>query len=363
MKSLRLFSLYIGLNYLKWFMVILLAMLGIIYVFDAIELLRRSASRPEMTFGVVLTMAALNLQDTGQKIMPFISLFAGMLTLWRLTRTQELIIVRAVGVSVWQFLRPMVFVTLGLSLFYLFAINPVGALMKKSYRELEERYLDRGMFLDLSASGLWLRQKNDNMSFLIHAEQVSPDPLTIKPMIAFIFSPKGNYMGRIDAPQAVLEKNAWKIAEGWVNWKGKPPQKITRYSLPTELTMDKIQESMAPPGTVSFWELPGFIAALEATGFPGIRHRMMYYALLAQPLFLVAMLLFAACFSMRMARRGGVMSAILAGLFVGGFAYGFNDVVTTLGNGQSLPALLAAFAVPVIALSGAVTALLHLEDG
>jgi lipopolysaccharide export LptBFGC system permease protein LptF len=66
---------------------------------------------------------------------------------------------------------------------------------------------------------------------------------------------------------------------------------------------------------------------------------------------------------MRMARRGGVMSAILTGLFVGAFAYGFNDVVTTLGNGQSLPTLLAAFAVPVIALSGAVTALLHLEDG
>jgi lipopolysaccharide export system permease protein len=90
---------------------------------------------------------------------------------------------------------------------------------------------------------------------------------------------------------------------------------------------------------------------------------MLFESLLAQPIFLFAMVLFAACFSLRMARRGGAFFAALSGIAVGSFAFGFNDVVFTLGINQSLPTLLAAFAVPVIAMSAGATALLHLEDG
>lgn len=360
---MKILSFYIGKQYLKWFFVILLGILSVVFVFDCIELLRRTSAKPEVTYGIVLLMAFLNLPDVGQKILPFIALFASMLTLWKLTRTQELIIVRAIGVSVWQFLNPLLICTLALSAFYLCAINPLGAIMKKSYKELEERYIDRSALLDLSSAGLWLRQKSADSNLLLHADSVTLDPLTIKPVIAFIFDAQDNYQGRIDAEQAVLQKGKWLISNGWLNKKDSSPQKLQSYELPTDLTMQKIKESMASPNTVSFWELPSFIEALEATGFPGTLHRMLYYSLLAQPIFLCAMVFFAACFSLGMARQGGAFITALGGLCVGSFAFGFNDVVYTLGSNQSLPTLLAAFAVPLIALSAGTTALLHLEDG
>ncbi len=360
---MNILPVYIGQQYLKWFSVILAGLLGIVFIFDTIELIRRTSSRPDVTYDIVLLMAFLNLPDIGQKILPFIALFSAMLTLWRLTRTQELIIVRAIGVSVWEFLLPLLICTLGLSVVYLSIINPLGSLMKKSYKELEQRYIDRSALLDLSSAGLWLRQQNPDGNFLLHADKVTLAPLTIKPLIAFIYDGQDHYLGRLDAEQAVLEQGYWNIRDGWFNWKNQPPQKLTTYRLPTELTVEKIQESMASPNTISFWELPGFITSLEATGFPGTRHRMLYYSLVAQPLFLCAMVFFAACFSLGMARQGGAFITALAGLCVGSFAFGFNDVVYTLGANQSLPTLLAAFAVPLIALSAGATALLHLEDG
>lgn len=360
---MHILPVYIAKHYLKWFLIILVGLLSIVFVFDAIELIRRTSAKPDITYGIVLTMAFLNLPEIGQKILPFIALFAAMLTLWRLTRTQELIIVRAIGVSVWQFLFPVIICTIFLSIFYITIVNPLGSLMKKSYQELEERYIDRSALLDLSSAGLWLRQKNSDGIFLLHADTVTLDPLTIRPLITFIYDNENNYLGRIDAEQAILEKGRWKISNGWLNWRGKSPQKLSSYELPTELTIEKIQESMASPNTISFWELPGFITSLEATGFPGTKHRMLYYSLLAQPVFLCAMVFFAACFSLGMARQGGAFMTALGGLCVGSFAFGFNDVIYTLGANQSLPALLAAFAVPLIALSTAATALLHLEDG
>jgi lipopolysaccharide export system permease protein len=295
--------------------------------------------------------------------MPFITLFAAMLTLAALTRNQELIIVRAVGVSVWQFLLPIIMTTFGVGLLYLALINPLGALMKKSYQDMEAKYIERNVLMDVSSSGLWLRQNNADQNYLLHADSVTPSPFTLKPLIAFVYDKQGKYKGRIDAREAVLENNQWMISDAWMNMKDRAPEKIAATSIPTQLSMEKIQESMAPPSTVSFWELPSFIAALESTGFPGTHHRMQFFSLLAQPLFLCAMVLCAACFSMGMVRRGGVLSAALAGIVAGSIAFGFNDVIVTLGINQSLPVWVAAFAAPLITLSAGAATLFHLEDG
>ena len=42
-----------------------------------------------------------------------------------------------------------------------------------------------------------------------------------------------------------------------------PPRTI---SLPTDLTVARVQESFASPDTLSVWELPGFIALLDRSG-------------------------------------------------------------------------------------------------
>lgn len=359
---MRTLPFYISRHYLMAFLLILSSLLGIVFIFDVIELLRRTAVK-DVDIGVIFLMGVLHLPDIGQKILPFIALFAAMLTLWRLTRSQELIVVRATGVSVWQFLTPMLVTTLALGLFYLFAINPLGALMKRAYGELENKYIDNSAILDLSSSGLWLRQKDGERRFLLHADTVSVNPFTIKPLIAFIYDKNDQYLGRIDANSAVLQDKQWIIPEGWMNWKDKPAQKIGQTAIPTNLSLHKIQESMAAPGSVSFWELPHFISALEATGFPGLTHRMMYHELIVQPFFLCAMVVCAACFSLGMARRGTAFLSALAGLFAGSFAFGSNDMVLTLGTNQALPTWLAATAVPLITASVAMAALFHLEDG
>jgi lipopolysaccharide export system permease protein len=359
---MRTLPLYICRHFLFSFLVILAGVLAVIFVFDVIELLRRTSWR-DVGYGVVLLMSLLHLPDITQKVLPFITLFAAMLTMWKLTRSQELIIVRATGVSVWQFLTPMLITTLILGLFYLFCINPLGALMKRSYRELEDKYLQSSSLMDLSSSGLWLRQRDATHNLLLHADTVSLEPFTIKPLIAFMYDQQGQYIGRLDADSATLQNNEWVTSPGWMNWKDRPPERTGPMAIPTQLSLTKIQESMSAPGSVSFWEMPGFIAALEATGFPGIQHRMLYHGLIVMPLFLCAMVITAACFSLGMARRGGALISAMAGLFVGSFAFGFNDVVQALGTTQALPTWLAAAAVPLITASAGMSALFHLEDG
>ena len=356
-------SRYLGRQYLLWFLVFLGGLSGIIFLFEIAELLRRAADLPEATFGVILQMGCYKLPDTIEKILPFVVLFSGMFTFWRLTRSQELVIARAAGVSAWQFLAPALLITLLFGWFNVTLLNPVGAAMNARYKDMEAHYLNRTTSLELTGAGLWLRQKEGDLHYLLHADHVDVNPMTLVPVIAFIYDEHDRYLGRIDAPKAVLSENYWTMENAWFNWKDQAPEHQDLFRLNTTLTLDKIQESMAPPNTISFWKLPEFIQALRAIGLPPARHELQFQMLLAEPWLLCAMIFFAAAFSLRLGRFGGILNAMMAGIFTGSFIFAMNNVVTALGANQTLPVALAAWAMPLMALAGGNAALLYLEEG
>src|SRR5579871_5160611 len=91
-------SLYITRQFAGAVVGMLLALSGLVALFDFIELLRRSISKPNATFGLVSEIAALRLPYVAMQVLPFAVLLGGMLCFWRLTRSSELVIARASGV-------------------------------------------------------------------------------------------------------------------------------------------------------------------------------------------------------------------------------------------------------------------------
>jgi lipopolysaccharide export system permease protein len=358
---------YLARQYLLWFVVFLAGLSGIIFLFELAELFRRAADASGATFGVIFRMGIYKLPNTIDKVLPFVVLFSGMFTFWRMTRSQELIIARSSGVSAWQFLAPAFCVTFLFSLLNITILNAAGAAMNVEYKKLEARYLSRSASLELTGAGLWLRQTekgpDGEKRYLLHADHVDMDPLTLTPLIAFIFDGNDKYLGRIDAPSATLENAYWKIDNAWFNFQDEPSKFVDHYKLHTSLTLEKIQESMAPPTSVSIWELPKFIQALHMIGLPSTRHEIQFHVLLAQPFLLCAMVFFAATFSLRLNRRGGIVRAVLAGLFTGSAIFSLNNVVIALGANQTLPVVLAAWAIPLATFIAGNAALLYLEDG
>ena len=117
-------SVYIGRQFTLWFASVFLAFLGIILLFDFVELMRRASSKPDATPSVVMDMALLKLPQMAQEALPFVILLCSMVTFWRLTRSNELVVVLGAGVSVWQFLRPALVIALLVGVFKLAGVNP-----------------------------------------------------------------------------------------------------------------------------------------------------------------------------------------------------------------------------------------------
>lgn len=362
----RTLSIYIGRQFLIWVAVMFASIVSVIVLIDAVELLRRGSSRPEATMAVISSMTLLRAPFLAQEALPFAILFGGIFTFLRLTRTHELVVVRAAGVSVWQFLLPALVVAISLGTVNVTVVNPMSALMLSQYEALEGRYLTgRSSLLAVASSGIWLRQASEDGSrhAVIHAERVKPDTLRLERVIVFEFAGDDRFTGRIDAESAQLVQGYWEFSNAWVTAPDQPGVFEDSHSLPTDLTADKIQESFASPDTVSFWELPRFITVLEETGFSPKAHRLQLHKLLAEPLLLAAMVLIAATVSLRLTRRGGILILAATGVLAGFFLFLLTNVVHALGLGANVPVALSAWTPAVVSLMAGVAMLLHQEDG
>ena len=359
-------SVYIGRHFLVRFLALLVILLLMILLLDTIELLRRSASLPHVTFPMVLEMAALKLPHMGQQAFPFAVLFGGMAAFWRLTRDSELVVTRAAGVSAWQFLMPVLLIALFMGVVKIALVNPLASAMLSRYERLEStRLKGQRSFLAISDSGLWLRQATDIGQSVVHAKRVLQQgrEVELQTVVVFSYAGKDRFDYRIDADSARLEKGFWHLRNARVLRPDRLPEFENEYWLATDLTLGKIQDSFAPPETMSFWNLPGFIDTLEKAGFSAIRHRLHWHALLAAPLMMCAMVLIAATFTLRQARRGGTVFIIAGGVLSGFVVYFFSDVVFALGLSDNIPIVLAAWTPAVVATLLGLSMLLHLEDG
>jgi lipopolysaccharide export system permease protein len=363
-------SLYIARVFSAAVLGMLLALSGLVALFDFIELLRRSSTKPDATFGLMTEIAALRLPYEAMQILPFAALLGGILAFWRLTRSSELIVARAAGVSAWEFLTAPVLCAVLMGAFATAAVSPLSSMMLARAELLDNTYLRTGGGpLALAGGQLWLRQSDHDLTpggvAIIHAlgVQLVGKTLTAKNVSVYRLDKADKLLTRIEATQATLGANAWVLDDARTIRPDQLPDAPRTLHLPTDLTVSRVQESFASPDTLSVWALPGFIALLERSGFSSIRHRLHFASLLALPLLAGTMALVSAGFSMRQTRRGGVARMIGSGVAAGFALFVISKVAEEFGDSGALPVELAAWAPAAAGLMLAVALLLHVEDG
>lgn len=357
-------SRYFGLQILAGVGAVTALFMALIFLGDLVELMRRSSGIAGVGFSTLILMGAFQLPALLERALPFSVLFGALWSYIRLGRNHELVVVRASGVSVWQFLVPGIALALLAGIIVVTTYNPISASFTARFEQLEAKYLRGGdSLLAVSPSGLWLRQSDARGQSVIHALRTSNQGMELQDVIFFLYEGSDKFVGRIDAEQAILRDGYWEISNATRTAPNMPPHFVASEQLATTLTRERIQDSFASPETLSFWDLPEFIDVLEAAGFSAVRHRLHWHSLLAMPLLLCAMILIAATFAFRASTRSGIAMTVLGTLTTGFILYFLTDLALALGRAGSLPVLLSAWTPAGISILLGVSLMLHLEDG
>ena len=369
-------ALYVARRFLGACLAMLAGLTLLVALFDFIELLRRAATRPDAGFALVAQIAGLRLPFVAMQLLPFAVLLGGLLAFWRLSRSSELVVARAAGVSAWGFLSGPVAVALCFGLLGAFGVSPLSSAMLARAERLDHAYLRNASGLTALAGGrLWLRQADRGLEpggqAILSGRPVSDRRTAAAAAAGFAMTDVSLWrlsagdrpLARVEAPRARLLPGQWVLEDAVVFNADRSAGPRQAVLFPTELTPDRIETSFASPDTLSFWALPGFIEVLEAAGFSAVRHRLHFQSLLSLPVLAAAMALLAAGFSMRSARRGGVARMIAAGIAAGFALFVLDRIAGEFGEAGTLPVALAAWAPTAVGLLIALALLLHLEEG
>lgn len=360
---------YFAKRFFKVFFVTLLIFLAFLILIDLVEQMRRFGSK-DIGFPKIFQLTLLNAPRALYRILPLVMILSSVSLFLALARSSELVVTRAAGRSVLVTLISPVLVAALIGLGSVSVFNPMVAATTKRFNTLEEQYLNEDeSTVSIGREGLWLRQGDENGQTVIHAQNAD-DRMTNLYKVDFVqYDTEGHPHTRVVAEAASLSESGWILtnAKSWpLNVDGNP-EALARLNpvltIATSLTEERIRESFSAPSVISIWDLNRYIAQLEEAGFSTRRHHVWMQMELARPLFLVAMVLVGAGFTMRHSRFGKTGVAVLAAVLLGFGLYYIRNFAQILGENGQLPTIVAAWTPPIASILLAFGLLLHMEDG
>ncbi len=208
----------------------------------------------------------------------------------------------------------------------------------------------------------WIRQKTDEGDTIIGARAILNQGLELADAVFFRFDENDEISQRLDAKRAFLRDGFWELVDV-TELRGTSEKTIPSVRIRTNLRPEIVQERLARPETIPFFQLPAKIDIARSFGLRANAFAMQFHSLVALPPLLVAMTLIAATVSMRFARMGQSATMILGGIVAGFLLYVVSVLVKAFGTAGFVPPIIAAWFPVIVAMFFGVTFLLHKEDG
>jgi lipopolysaccharide export system permease protein len=298
-----------------------------------------------------------------QQVVPFIALFAAMSTLFLLNRKYELVVARAAGVSAWQFLLPLALGALLVGLAMVFVVNPLSARGFAKAEEIEAEWRAQNTASVSTRAAPWLKQRTAEGESIIGGKRTLRNGTVLIDATVIRFDPAGNVVDRIDAKRAELRSGFWAFAGATITARSRAPEFRPTMAIRTNLKREFVEERLALPETIPFFDLPEKIKVAQSLGLRAGAFSMHFHALMALPGMLVAMTLVAATATLRFVRFGQSVTRILGGVLAGFLLYVVSVLVKVFGTTGYIHPALAAWLPVMLAFIIGVSFLLYKEDG
>lgn len=336
---------YFGGRYLAWVLASGVGLTIVVSLIHAIELARRSSNKQTVEDVSILNLVLLNIPTVIETTLPIVLIIGSMVCFEAWNRTNEFVVSRGFGKSIWSVLSPVAVVAFLIGVVYVSIINPIGSVTSRHYESMMNSIFGSAeQRLSVSADGIWLRDEHPDGRFIIHGEMLEVEMSSIVRPVIYRFDGDNNLNLRIRAETMQLTDSGWVIEdarawdrEGVLSERG-------NMMLPSSLGILDLGLSSEPPNTIAVYSLPSFIALLERAGLPAIEHRIHLHKLLAMPFLLIGLAMISARATLTNLVRGRRAMLVTRGMTIAVSITLFSHFMQVLGESLRLPVILAAWA-------------------
>ena len=368
-------SFYLAKNFLRNTVFVFLVFFFLIALVDMLELSRRTARIEDVSFLDVFSIVMLRAPVLSENIVPFAVLFGASASLLLLNKRLELVVARASGVSVWQFLAPICVAAAMVGLVMGLIYNPLSLRLQASSLTLEGAVFAKKSGVQTPAGitqNFWTRIARPEGDMGLRAAVAADRGKNLAGVSAYLFDKDGKPEQRIDAASASfvgetsgddLQPNRFVLQRASILVPGEEPRILPFLAIPVSITEELLEIRQTSPDRVSFWTLDEQAELAQRAGRPPEPFQTRWHSVLSLPLQFVAMVLLAGTVSLTFARFGIDGRCVLTGVIAGFVLYVLTKLVVTFGSNGLVSPVVAAWSPAMVGSLIAITVLLHQEDG
>lgn len=316
----------------------------IVDFFERLGLLLRLHAPPGATVRYFLFKIPLMVTQ----VTPAAVLTATLISLGLLSRNNEIIALRATGVSLTQMAGPLISVATAISLGCLLWNETVVPYCTQQFEyvnsvEIRKREL-RGILAD---RGIWYHGKNGFYSI----EHVDKDRKAIYGLVVYSLDEAFHLERVTSAPKAEWLDNHWQASGGVtrrIDGDDFTNEPLNPDQLPITETIADFLDVQRKPEELSFLRLRDWIANLTSKGIDASRYQVDLHMKLAVPFASAVLTIVAVPIAGSVRRHPSIARIVTAGTVIG-FCYWVTlALANSLGYSSTLPPILAAWAANIL---------------
>ncbi len=284
---MKILDKYIVKIYFINISIIFFSVTAIMLIFDFIELSRIASTRG-VPLHIVLMMTYQKVPLHMQKILGFIVVISSLITVLKISSTNEYIAMQSLGVSGIRIYVSIYIMTLFIGVFHVMCLNPIVADLIAKYEYNEGKYF-RGASeqISIADNGIWLKSNGDEEVIFIHANYISKNLKSLEGVVILQFDKEGFFFRRYDAKKLSYINKKWKIIEPILNDANNFNEKVDDVIIPLNISFSYIQENAVAADTVSVWKMWDLIALMNKHGISTRKYEVYFYKLITMPIFIM----------------------------------------------------------------------------
>ena len=281
-------------------------------------------------------------------ISPFILLFSGIFFYIKMLKKNEVTPFNLAGLSNKFIILVPASLSFFIGLLLILIISPISAELSKYYEIIKQRYSNNENLLIISNTGLWLKEKKNNKSFIIRADRVKGDNFSNLSNIT-IYSFDNNYKNfieRIDAKSTIINNYKWKLQQAKkISEDSEKNLKIFFHE--SNINLEQLKKIFTNSSIFSIWSVNEQLKNIRERGYYGQELIISYNKLLSLPFLLFSMICISSLFTLNIRARLNNFIYIFFGIITGITIHFLSDLSIAMGKSGQLPLVFSIW-VPII---------------
>ena len=361
---MRLFNRYFIKIYLIAIIQISIVSAILIFLIDLVELSRRFDEISNIAFYELIKLSIYKLPSTFEDVSPIIIVIGTLTCLFKLSKSSEIVISNAIGISVWQIILPITLCAILFGLTIVIILNPISIQMKYNFIQLEKNIKGNDTPFDQKLDKeFWSSQKNNIGELIINAEQLDVNDQKLVGVTILQFNEEMDLVARYDSTSAYLDDGQWYLDKTWVTDQDNISKFMGKTKVNTFSDELFLQEEILKSSEQSIWTIKDTITKLKKNNISYAKHLTDLNFFLSLPILMGGLALVSACFMAKQFRVQHALIMLILGIISGMLIFVVNHISYILSESEIFNPILGAWWHIILIYLIATKILILREDG